>query len=43
MSDAFYIAAAYGLTWVVLAGYALRLAALRRRAERALVREGGAQ
>jgi heme exporter protein D len=31
MSDTFYIVLAYALTYVVLAGYALRLRAARRR------------
>lgn len=30
MSDMFYIVLAYGLTWVVVAGYAMRLRAQRR-------------
>jgi hypothetical protein len=44
MSEWYYIGAAYTLTYLVLAGYALRLRALRRAAVRAFQaerREGG--
>lgn len=43
MSEWRYIIAAYGLTWVVLAAYALYLGAASRRAETAFLdaRDGG--
>ena len=45
MSDTFFITAAYGLTWVVLAAYALSLHRRRARAQAAAmqddVRSGG--
>jgi hypothetical protein len=41
MSEWYYIIGAYGLTCVVLAGYGLRLRALRRRAVPVLHNEEG--
>ena len=41
MSEWFYIWLAYGLTWVVLGGYALRLRGRQGAAERGLRHNGG--
>jgi heme exporter protein D len=45
MPNAFYIGLAFGVTYLVLAGYALRVAGLTRRARAALPgdRRGGAR
>jgi heme exporter protein D len=43
MSNTFYILLAFGLTYVVLAGYALRLGRMRSAAARELNRQTGGE